>query len=262
MYLPKIADQLIQLPSCDSTSNYIANTINDGVLEYGLTVLTFSQTNGRGQRGNGWHCGEGKNIALSFYINNLGVRFPNLFYLNKICSLAVVDFVKKQLPEADVKIKWPNDVLVNERKIAGILVESTFQGAKANYVCGIGLNVNEENFPEEIRALAASMKQFSGENYALTLAVKDFLEEMNYYHRLLQMGNTAKIDGLYLDYLLGFGELREFEKNGKRFEALINAVSPQGLLQLRAYDNTEMELLHPKEVKWILKPSPLAGGQQ
>lgn len=255
MYLPKIADQLIQLPSCDSTSNYIAKAVSDGVLEYGLTVLTFSQTNGRGQRGNNWHCGEAKNLALSFYLNSLGLRLPNLFYLNKICSLAVVDFVKKQLPDAEVKIKWPNDVLVNEQKIAGILVESTFQGSKANYVCGIGLNINEVNFPPELASLATSLKTESKNDFDLPEVVSDFLEEINYYHRLLQMGNTGKIDALYLENLLGLGVSREFEKNGEQFTGVVNGISPQGLLQLRAY-NTEMELLHPKEVKWVLKPLP------
>lgn len=254
MYLPKIADQLIQLPSCDSTSNYIAKSVSEGLLEYGLTVLTFSQTNGRGQRGNGWHCGEEKNLALSFYLNNFGLRLPNLFYLNKICSLAVADWVKKYLPHEEVKIKWPNDVLVNEKKIAGILVESTFQGQKANYICGIGLNVNEEEFPEEIRAIATSIKKMAKTDCDLGEVTKEFLVELNYYHRLLQMGNIAKIDALYLDNLLGLGVKRTFEKNGEEFTAVINGISPQGLLQLRAYDNTEMELLHPKEIKWKLMP--------
>ena len=254
MNLPKIADQLIQLPSCDSTSNYIATVINDGVQEYGLTVLTFSQTNGRGQRGNGWHCGEEKNIALSFYLNSRQIKFPNLFYLNKICSLAVVDFVKNHVPKADVKIKWPNDVLVNEKKIAGILVESTFQGGNANYICGIGLNVNESHFPEELKSLATSIQELSGVDISLQNAVTEFLGEMNYYHRLLQMGNASKIDSLYLDSLLGLGVEREYVREGVKFKAIINGISPQGLLQLRAYDNTEMELLHPKEVKWVLKP--------
>lgn len=262
MYIPKIADQLIQLPSCDSTSNYIAKAINDGVLEYGLTVLTFSQTNGRGQRGNDWHCGEEKNIALSFYLNSQGLKFPNLFYLNKICSLAVVDFVKKQVPDADVKIKWPNDVLVNERKIAGILVESTFQGSKANYVCGIGLNINEKEFPEALASDSISLCQLLGKEMDLETATNEFLSEINYFHRLLQMGNTSKIDSLYSEMLLGNGVEREFDKDGRRFTAWVNGISPQGLLQLRAYDNTEMELLHPKDVKWILKPLPLANGQQ
>jgi BirA family biotin operon repressor/biotin-[acetyl-CoA-carboxylase] ligase len=262
MYLPKIADQLIQLPSCDSTSNYVATAINDGVREYGLTVLTFSQTNGRGQRGNGWHCGEEKNIALSFFLNSRELKFPNLFYLNKICSLAVVDFVKHHLPKADVKIKWPNDVLVNEKKIAGILVESTFQGGNANYICGIGLNVNELDFPEELEVLATSIRAFVQEDLPLKNAFDEFMGEMNYYHRLLQMGNTSKIDAMYLESLLGLGTQREFEKDGIKFMAVVNGISPQGLLQLRAYDNTEMELLHPKEVKWVLKPLPLANGQR
>ena len=253
MNLPKIADQLIQLPSCDSTSNYIATVINDGVQEYGLTVLTFSQTNGRGQRGNGWHCGEEKNIALSFYLNSRQIKFPNLFYLNKIC-LAVVDVVKNHVPKADVKIKWPNDVLVNEKKIAGILVESTFQGGNANYICGIGLNVNESHFPVELKSLATSIQELSGVDISLQNAVTEFLGEMNYYHRLLQMGNASKIDSLYLDSLLGLGVEREYVREGVKFKAVINGISPQGLLQLRAYDNTEMELLHPKEVKWVLKP--------
>lgn len=255
MNFPQIADQIIQLPSCDSTSNYIANELKREGLPFGLTVLTFSQTNGRGQRGNSWHCGEGKNIAMSFYTNSSELKMTNLFYLNKICSLAVIDLVSHYTKAVDLKIKWPNDVLLNERKIAGILVESTVQGKNAHYICGIGLNVNENEFPEAIKCLATSIAEYSEEKIELKDVFAQFLKELNYYHRLLILGNYAKIDMLYNEHLLGLNQIREFIQDGATFLATVKGITHEGMLRLQvANANQEKMLLQPKEITWVLKP--------
>lgn len=255
MNFPQIANQIIQLPSCDSTSNYIANELKRDGLPFGLTVLTFSQTNGRGQRGNTWHCGEGKNIAMSFYTNSAELKLPNLFYLNKICSLAVIDLVGHYASDVDLKIKWPNDVLLNEKKIAGILVESSVQGRNAHYTCGIGLNVNETDFPEAISSLATSIAEHTDVVLELKDVFEQFLKELNYYHRLLIIGNFAKIDALYNEHLLGLNRIREFIQEEKSFLATVKGISHEGMLRLQLVNaQQELMLIQPKEIKWVLKP--------
>lgn len=253
--LPSIANKVEYLAIAQSTSNYIANCIKTGSIEYGLTVLTYNQTDGRGQRSNTWFTGTEKNVALSFYLNQDGIKLPKLFYLNKLCSLAIHQVVIGFAPNADVKIKWPNDVLINEKKVAGILVENVFQGNKAQHICGIGLNVNEDKFPDTLSKMATSLYKITGKKLPLNEVCEKLFFELNYYHSLMLLGNYAKIDALYHSLLLGLNQVRTFVKEGVEFNAIVLGVNKDGLLRLQnANAIEELLILEPKTVEWRLKP--------
>lgn len=128
--------------------------------EHGAVWLAESQTAGRGRRGRVWVSPRGENLLFSVLLR---LRCPpaRVPPVSLACGLAVRDAVAKALGAAhdgEVLVKWPNDVLIRGKKVAGVLVESALGGAKVEYVVvGIGINVHTRQLPEELSAIATSL---------------------------------------------------------------------------------------------------------
>lgn len=122
----------------------------DPSLPDGLVLLTHTQTAGRGQRGNSWEADPGCNVTLSILFRHLTLPAAAQFELSRAVALAVASVVTDCLPPElarTVAVKWPNDIYVGDRKIAGILIELALAGSDILYaVAGIGLNVNQPRF--------------------------------------------------------------------------------------------------------------------
>ena len=131
----------IYLPETESTNNYAMDLISKTNPPEGTCIYTAYQSAGRGQIGRYWHSETGKNILISYILYPKDLKIADQFMLNIIASLAVRDVV--DLFCLNVKIKWPNDIYVDDKKIAGILVQSVLRNntIKATII-GIGLNVN------------------------------------------------------------------------------------------------------------------------
>lgn len=133
----------------------------------GLVVVADAQTGGRGRAGRTWYSPPGQSLYLSILLRpNLPVQ--RIGWLTMLGALAVVDTISQltAVATAQVNLKWPNDILLNGRKVAGVLVESSFTGDRLDYaVLGIGLNVNTgfDDAPEEVKARAISLHQVLGQ---------------------------------------------------------------------------------------------------
>ncbi|MDR0384451.1 MAG: biotin--[acetyl-CoA-carboxylase] ligase, partial [Prevotellaceae bacterium] len=131
------------LPSSNSEAIRLASV---GAPE-GIVVVCREQTAGRGQRNNRWESAAGKNLTVSLILYPVDMAANELFRLSKIFSLAVAVSLNRY--GINAAIKWPNDIYVETRKIAGILIEHSFDGNKLVFsVAGLGLNVNQAVFPE------------------------------------------------------------------------------------------------------------------
>ena len=138
--------KLIKLNAIDSTNEYIKK-IKSNVSDKFFCVYTYSQTNGKGQRGNIWESEPNKNICISLYYKPLTCE-PNYtsFKLNMLVSLIILEFFE-ELKIPKLKVKWPNDILSDGKKISGILIETALRSNNSNdYIIGIGLNINQNNF--------------------------------------------------------------------------------------------------------------------
>lgn len=128
-----------------STNDFLKQWVEDEPVENGSFVFADFQLGGRGQREKSWSSNSGENLLFTMYFSSVSM---DLIHFNYLVSVSLKDFVQKILPEQKVQIKWPNDILVNGKKIAGILVESvTRNNKKTDVFVGIGLNVNQKNFP-------------------------------------------------------------------------------------------------------------------
>lgn len=156
----------IYLETVDSTNDYIKR--NADKFSHGDYLFTYSQTNGRGRRGRNWES-DSKGIALSIFVN--ADSFPERISL--AAANAVIRALKKQI-RMPFEIKWPNDILLNGKKLCGILCEN----AKNGYIVGIGINISQTaddfsalSLPYATSVFIESGKTVSGEKIAKKIAL-------------------------------------------------------------------------------------------
>jgi BirA family biotin operon repressor/biotin-[acetyl-CoA-carboxylase] ligase len=148
--------KLITYQKVTSTQDVARELALNGESE-GTAILAMEQENGRGRLGRAWNSPTGKNIALSLILRPK-LAPPQAALLSLLTSIAVAETLESAgVPS--VRLKWPNDVLVNGKKIAGILLEANLSNKGVDYVIiGIGLNLNSElkDFPPELRDIVTS----------------------------------------------------------------------------------------------------------
>ncbi len=154
----RIGGRVIELGSVDSTNKHAAELLAGGKIGHGTVIVAHEQTAGRGQRGRNWFAMRGLDLTASVVLCPADLVVADQPALSKAMALAVHDVVSGVLAEAGrdpgrVRVKWPNDVLVDRRKIAGILIESTVRGARVGAsVVGVGLNVNSTDLDIGLQA--------------------------------------------------------------------------------------------------------------
>lgn len=137
------------------STNTVAKHIAESDVAHGMVVIADHQSAGRGQYQRTWQSEPAQNLTFSVVLTP--GRSTGISLLKQVAALAVTDALF-ELRLTDIRIKWPNDVLVENRKIAGILVEAVFKGATlTRVVVGVGLNVRQTEFPDELRYLATSI---------------------------------------------------------------------------------------------------------
>lgn len=153
-----IGEQFIELDTAPSTNKSAAELLRLSKLRHGAVILAHAQTAGSGQRGRSWLSEAGLDLTFSIVLRPTTLRADAQFVLSKLAALAVHDTVKAHV-SAEVRVKWPNDVLVDRRKVAGILIQNELQGERVAWsIVGIGLNVNSTRFDEALAATSLALE--------------------------------------------------------------------------------------------------------
>ncbi|MBI3519623.1 MAG: biotin--[acetyl-CoA-carboxylase] ligase [Bacteroidetes bacterium] len=242
------------LHEVESTNTYAMNLLRNVNPIEGTIVFTDNQTKGKGQRGALWSTKTGQNITVSVILKPQFLGLQETFYLSKISALAVYDVLTDILPSGqyDIKIKWPNDILVNKQKIAGILIENNFLTNAIQYsVIGIGLNVNQSEFADFER-MATSLKLLTQTDHDRTLIMERLCSKLEKWYLKLKEQKREVIDTAYLDCLFGIHQTLNFsDANHHTFEAKIIQVTKSGLLALELPDN-EVREYDIKEIRFLI----------
>lgn len=182
----------------------------------GFLVVAEHQTGGKGRRGRVWESPKGTTISMSLILKPLIMpdRAP---MITLVMALAVADVMQKQT-DLDVKIKWPNDVLINKKKVCGILTEMSCDNNKVNHVVvGVGINVNVNQFPEEIASTATSMLIEKGNRFGRADIIISIMDHFEYYYEMFaQSGDLSDLVDLYDSYLINKNtEVRVLDPKGE-----------------------------------------------
>jgi BirA family transcriptional regulator, biotin operon repressor / biotin---[acetyl-CoA-carboxylase] ligase len=240
---------ILVLNETASTNNYANQLVSEGKAVEGTVVLSHYQIQGRGQRGNSWESAPGKNLLASFVLFPSFLPPSKQFYLSKITSLALIEFLKPIVN--NITVKWPNDIYVGKEKIAGILIETSIQGNQFHSaVAGVGLNLNQEDFSPKLPN-PVSLKMLTGKNYDTEVsACRIKAVFMNWYQKL-QAGLTDEIDELYHKNLFRINEWAVFKKDDKRFEARVLGTGEYGQLILEDRLGNQSSYMF-KEIEFVI----------
>jgi len=260
----------IEVEQTDSTNSYLAQLASQGswlngrgAFE-GTAVIARHQLRGRGQRDASWESEPAKNLTLSILLYPDFLKPEEQFQLNKVVSLGVAEFVADYLyfsegsKGEDVKIKWPNDIYVSDKKIAGILIENSVSGAKLlQSVVGIGININQEKFSAGLPN-PTSLKLITGNDFDLKECFEKLCSCVE--KRYLQLRNTflhpnhsrqEEIDHDYSENLYRFAEWARYKYKEATLKAQITGITKTGKLVLETSEKRILECDF-KDVSFLL----------
>ena len=221
-------NQLIELESVDSTNNYAMARIHAGLATDGLVCLAHHQWAGKGQRGKSWHSEPGQNLNMSLVIEPAPLDLSRQFLFSAAVSLGILDFVSV-FEGKNWAIKWPNDIYWNDRKAAGILIESIILGKNWPFaVVGIGMNLNQESFPSEIPN-AISLKQITGRDHEPVQFARELVPSIQQRIRLLRE-NPDQILRNFNEFLYKKNKPVAVKKGNERFITHLTGVDSMGAL--------------------------------
>ena len=242
--------KIIHLESVDSTNNYAATLISEGKADHGTVIMADDQFAGRGQRGAEWQVKPGQNLTFSLILFPDNLSVSDQFVLSQITALAIHDLLRKFGISAH--IKWPNDIVVDERKIAGVLIENQLRGAMvSSSIIGVGINVNQTEFGS---LQATSLKNNVGSFISIKDLMFSFIASFDHFWGSWMKNRKEAIAYLYEARLLGKSEVRHFEDENGSFQGVVLGVSEEGKLKIL---KQEKECLYDlKEVRFIFRSVP------
>jgi BirA family biotin operon repressor/biotin-[acetyl-CoA-carboxylase] ligase len=240
-----IGKTITELDFVDSTNNYIAKALDTGNYEWGTAILAHFQTHGRGQREARWQSAERQNLTFSFALPLSGFDSRAYFSVCRIISLGIVRTLK-DLTLENVRIKWPNDILVDRKKIAGILIENKL-GKNPAAICGIGLNVNQTLFSELPSATSLHLQK--DKKFDIKAVFNSLLKNLNEEWINLSTGDFRDLKSRYESQLFGLQETIDFEESGSLQSGRIIGTTEDGRLKIKTA-NQEKAFL-PKGIKLL-----------
>jgi BirA family transcriptional regulator, biotin operon repressor / biotin---[acetyl-CoA-carboxylase] ligase len=241
---------IIELPETDSTNNYATKVLKGSRPAEMTVVYTDYQNAGKGQPGNAWQSEREENLLFSIIFYPKFLPAERQFYLSKVVSLGICDALSAYLGEG-LYIKWPNDIFYKNWKIGGILIENSLMADKIDYsVIGIGININQTIFPEELPN-PVSLMMITKKGHERKKVLNDILNAIdNRYH---QLRNHAyrKINDDYFTSLYKAQQHVQFNTPDTLFRARVSGVNETGELLLQL-ENNEIRSFRFKEIEFMI----------
>lgn len=243
-----IGNTLIKLEKVDSTNNYATVHMSINNWKEGTVVLTDEQIRGRGQMNNSWESEPGANLLMSIvlYPEFLPVHYQ--FLLSKVVTVGLCEMLARFVDEA--KIKWPNDLYIGRKKVAGILIENAVLGSTlSSSVIGIGLNINQLEFnggaPNPV-----SLRMLLNRKLDLEKIQSEVFEAIDKWYLKLRSGDLREIDTRFEELLYRKDELASYKDKAGVYRGVIKGVNEIGQLLIQP-ETGNLRCYHFKEVEFI-----------
>lgn len=226
--------------SLDSTQEY-AKKLAGTESVHGTLILAEEQTAGKGRRGRCWQSQKGTTISMSLCLEpKLAVE--HMAGVTLVMALAVAEAVR-EITGADPLIKWPNDIVVNGKKICGILTELCFHNEKGIVIIGTGINVNTDEFPEEIRDIAGSLKTETGKEIsreALIASVLKYFEK--FYEQYEKTEDLSLLKEQYECMMANYNQWVHVLDPKQPYDGVAKGITDAGSLIVVREDGTKCEV--------------------
>lgn len=227
-----IGRRIIWKTSVASTNEYIHQYAIENSAEEGLCVFAYQQTAGKGTGENLWLSQDGKNITFSFIIFPTYLDAQFQFKLNQAVSVAILDYLAMH-KLTRTSIKWPNDIYVNNRKIAGILIQLEILEKKIlQAIIGIGVNINEKNIGQKVPG-AISLSDLTGLNYLVEKELIHLTTFLDQRIKRLRTSREHENAQKYLECLYQKNEWKRYQIDQQVLTAKITDVNASGQLNLQ-----------------------------
>lgn len=234
-----IGSKKVFVESLPSTSTYIASTVAEKGLPEGIIIYTSYQSSGRGQTGNKWESEKGKNLLFSTLLYPNTIPVADQFLISMAIPLGICDFLKRHLPGC--RIKWPNDIYVNDDKIAGVLIEHSIMGDEIRHtIVGIGLNLNQEHFHSDAPN-PISLKNLTSIQYDPEIELDHLCSDLDKRYNQLQSNGSAEIRDEYNKLLYRLNEWRNYQDASGIFTGRILSVAESGELKIQTEEGKVKE---------------------
>ena len=202
------------------------------------------QSEGRGQAKHKWISPIDMNVLMSILLKNINIPSKYQFSISHATALTVLEFLRDEFPDAKAKIKWPNDIFINNKKIAGILIENlSMANMISAFVAGIGLNLNQQSFNSDLPD-AGSLYMLDGKMRDVNETVEVLTEKFVPNLELLQSKKWNELHLRYDSVLYKKNEFAEFLKNDKVFTARILRTDYDGRIILEMNDGKQEAFYH------------------
>ena len=240
---------IIKLNAIDSTNIFLKNLCQSDNLINFTTVVAEHQYAGQGQMGASWDVEEGKNLTFSTYIDFSTTNIEYPFLISKAIALAVSDTIL-HFTALENKIKWPNDILSQKKKIAGILIENIYRDGKINKsIVGIGLNVNQKSFNSELKHASSLSLLLKKDKIDKTVLLKEIISNIEKRIYKIYKKEVEVLEKEYLESLYRYNIPSAFVSKGQIFMGKIVGVSKEGFLQVEK-DDEKIEEFELKQIKF------------
>jgi BirA family biotin operon repressor/biotin-[acetyl-CoA-carboxylase] ligase len=242
----------ILLDEVDSTQTFAAQLLRDSPVTHGTLVMARSQFMGQGRLGKSWHSNTAENFTGSLILKHYWNTVPPPFALSQVVALSVHNLVE-DITGSSARIKWPNDILVSNKKVSGILISNQWKGQLwESSIVGIGINVNQISFDISLPQ-AASLINTTGKPLDMNDVINRLMSFLNAYYLQLITGNLDKIIKEYHKSLYGISHPVKIiiQESGHILQAQIKEVLPSGEIKLKM-ENGDLRLFDLDQISILL----------
>ncbi|WP_297213025.1 MULTISPECIES: biotin--[acetyl-CoA-carboxylase] ligase [Thermodesulfovibrio] len=236
--ISEVGKEIFIYDEVESTNSVAYELLKKGYPS-GTVVIADRQTKGKGRLGRKWISPAGKNLYMSIAVKpNITPKYATMITLTSVvaCTTAL-----RRHTDIAVLIKWPNDMLVDHKKVGGILSEIKIEGEKIKAaVVGIGINVNmtEEDIPEEIKDIATSLRICKGEEFSRALLAVEIIKEFDKWYQLLEKKNRKTIIDRWMQLSGTIGRQVKIVLTEREIIATAEAIDEEGRLIVKLSDGT------------------------
>ena len=227
-----IGREIVTLERTESTMDIAKKMLKDGAIE-GTTIFVEEQTHGRGRSGKEWFCKNGKGLLLTVVLRPV-IQTENSYLLMVITAVAIVQTIRDMF-KLPVDIDWPNDLVINNKKLGGIIVETRDHTEQLrDYIVGIGINVNlkKHELPDQIDQPATSLAIEKETLIDRTNFAKALLQNLDSWYLILKDGRYDYIVEKWQEFCVNIGRRVNVRNANKEFAGIFQGISNNGELVL------------------------------